>query len=428
MSTRLAEGLFHLFLQDQIFIIMKKAFVILCTFFVIGQGPAQPDLIQYVNPFIGTKKMGHTFPGACVPFGMVQLSPDTDTIGYWDEDQYNKKVYEYCAGYQFDDPTIVGFSHTHFSGTGHSDLGDFLVMPTLGPLQLNPGTADHPGTGFRSTYSKETEKAAPGWYHVTLDEGNITADLTATERVGFHQYSFPETEEAHIILDLVHGLYNYEDKNVWTFVRVENDTLVTGYRQTSGWARTRTVYFAMVFSKPFKTYGHKKYDEVTYRGFYRKFNEEENFPEMAGRKLRCHFDFDIEEHERLNVKFALSAVSTEGALGNLQAEVPHWNFDRTRKEAREKWNAELSKIRVETTHPMRRLLLHFSLSFLYQPRSLRGCRRALPGAGPEYPFIRPFYQLYHLFSLGYLPCAAPTVQPGAAATQRQHGKFDAGPF
>ncbi len=294
--------------------------------------------------------MGHTFPGAVVPFGMVQLSPDTDTIGYWDKEnnQYNKKVYEYCAGYQYDDPTIVGFSHTHFSGTGHSDLGDFLIMPTVGELQLNPGTVDQPEKGYRSAYQKKTEKAEPGYYRVKLDDGNIVAELTTTERVGFHQYSIPETDDAHIILDLMHGIYNYDDKNVWTFVRVENDTLVTGYRQTAGWARTRTVYFAIVFSKPFKSYGHKKYDDSVYRGFYRKFNEEENFPEMAGHKIRAHFDFKIEEHEQLKVKFALSAVNTEGAIKNLKAEIPHWNFGKTRMEAKDKWNKELSKIKVET--------------------------------------------------------------------------------
>jgi predicted alpha-1,2-mannosidase len=327
---------------------MKSTVLILLAFLTAFKLVAQSDFTQFVNPFIGTQKMGHTFPGAVVPFGMVQLSPDTDTIGYWDEDQYNKKVYEYCAGYQYDDPTIVGFSHTHFSGTGHSDLGDFLIMPTMGELQLNPGTADHPEKGYRSTYQKTSEKAEPGYYRVKLDEGSITCEMTCTERVGFHQYSMVETDDAHIILDLMHGIYNYDDKNVWTFIRVENDTLVTGYRQTSGWARTRIVYFAMVFSKPFKSYGHKKYDQTVYRGFYRKFNEEQNFPEMAGQKIRAYFDFDIAEHQQLKIKFALSAVSTEGAIKNLQAEIPHWNFGKTRKEAKEEWNNELSKIKVET--------------------------------------------------------------------------------
>lgn len=337
--------------------------IIFCFSDLFGQQNDPSDFTQFVNPFIGTKKMGHTFPGAVVPFGMVQLSPDTDTIGYWDEEynHYNKKVYEYCAGYQYDDPTIVGFSHTHFSGTGHSDLGDFLIMPIKGELKLNPGTADNPEGGYRSTYQKKSEKAEPGYYRVKLDDGNIVAELTTTERVGFHQYSIPETENAHIILDLMHGIYNYDDKNVWTFVRVENDTLVTGYRQTSGWARTRTVYFAMVFSQPFKSYGHKKYDESVYRGFYRKFNEEENFPEIAGQKIRAHFDFKIEEHFPLKIKFALSAVSTEGAIKNLQAEIPHWNFGKTRMEAKEKWNKELSKIKVETVTPDEKVVFYTAL-------------------------------------------------------------------
>ncbi len=326
-----------------------------------GQNQQNNNFTQFVNPFIGTDRMGHTFPGACVPFGMVQLSPDTDTIGYWDDGHYNKKVYEYCAGYQYDDPTIVGFSHTHFSGTGHSDLGDFLIMPTVGKLQLNPGTSDHPEKGYRSTYKKKTEVAEPGYYAVKLDDGAIGCQLTATERVGFHQYSIPETDSAHIILDLIHGIYNYDGKDVWTFIRVENDTLVTGYRQTTGWARTRTVYFAMVFSKPFKSYGQKNYDNSVYRGFYRKFNQDENFPEMAGRKIRVYFNFKIEEHEQLKIKFALSAVSTEGALKNLRAEIPGWNFAKVRQEAKEKWNKELSKIKVETMTPDDKVVFYTAL-------------------------------------------------------------------
>lgn len=344
---------------------MKKyiAFALLiCGYiYAISQDIKKEDYTQFVNPFIGTDKMGHTFPGACVPFGMVQLSPDTDTIGYWEDDHYNKKVYEYCAGYQFDDPTIVGFSHTHFSGTGHSDLGDFLIMPAIGELQLNPGTADQPEKGYRSAYQKKNEIAEPGYYAVRLDEGNITCEMTTSERTGFHNYTFPETEDAHIILDFIHGIYNYEDKNVWTFVRVENDTLVTGYRITTGWARTRTVYFAMVFSKPFNSYGHKKYDKPVYRGFYRKFSEEQNFPEMAGHKIRAFFNFSIEEHQQLKIKFALSAVSTQGAIKNLQAEIPHWNFDKTRLEAKGKWNRELSKIKVETVTPDEKTVFYTAL-------------------------------------------------------------------
>jgi len=306
------------------------------------------NYIQYVNPFIGTHKMGHTYPGATVPFGMVQLSPDTDTIPYEENGEYNRKVYEYCAGYQYDDPTIVGFSHTHFSGTGHSDLGDILIMPTTGKLLLNPGTETNPEKGFRSRYSHDREYAEPDYYRVDLLDYDIKAELTTSSRVGFHQYTFPRKEEAHIILDMIHGIYNYEGKNVWTFIRVENDTLVTGYRQTSGWARTRTVYFAISFSKPIKSYGHTKKDDYVYKGFYRKFNEKENFPEIAGKQIRAYFNFDVAEDEQFKVKVALSPVSTEGAIKNMIAEIPHWDFDKAKQEGQNLWNRELSKIKVET--------------------------------------------------------------------------------
>jgi predicted alpha-1,2-mannosidase len=319
------------------------------------------DLTQYVNPLAGTYKMGHTFPGASMPFGFVQLSPDTDTISYELNGKYNGEVYRYCAGYQYDDPTIVGFSHTHFSGTGHSDLGDFLVMPTTGPLKINPGTADKPGSGYRSRFSHSTETAEPGYYSVMLDDYGIRAELTATTRVGIHRYTFPKAGTAHILLDLIAGIYNFPEKDVWTFLRVENDTLITGYRQTTGWARTRTVYFAMAFSKPVSHYGQKKYDNYVYKGFWRKFDETHDFPEMAGRKIRTWFDFEVKEGEAVMVKFALSPVSTEGAVKNLQSEAPGWDFDAYRKASREAWNRELGKIRVETMNEEQKRVFYTAL-------------------------------------------------------------------
>ena len=318
-------------------------FISLCSV----AGFSQQNLIRYVKPIIGTQKMGHTYPGATVPFGSVQLSPDTDTIPYEMNGRYNPDVYKYCAGYVYDDPTIVGFSHTHYSGTGHSDLGDFLVMPTTGKLQLNPGTEDRPESGYRSRFSHDNETAEPNYYRVRLDENNILAELTTTTRVGFHQYTFPRADDAHIILDLMHGIYNYGEKNVWTFVRVENDSLVTGYRQTSGWARTRTVYFAMSFSKPFKSYGSKDFSgRQVYRGFWGKFDQRHNFPEVAGRQLRMHFDFDTEEGEKIKIKFALSPVSTVNAQKNLQEEAPGWDFEDVKNRGQQQWNNELNKIQV----------------------------------------------------------------------------------
>lgn len=305
-------------------------------------------LVSYVNPIIGTQKMGHVFPGATVPFGAVQLSPDTDTIPYEMNGKYNPDVYKYCAGYQYDDKTITGFSHTHFSGTGHSDLGDFLIMPTTGKLQLNPGTADNPGSGYRSAFSHANEVAEPGYYKVKLDDHDILAELTASNRVGFHQYTFHKAENAHIILDFMAGIYNYENKNVWTYVRVVNDTLITGFRQTNGWARTRTVYFAMTFSKPIKQYGHRSYTNDVYKGFWRKFDTNNNFPEMAGRQLRAWFDFDTQEGEKIKIKFAISPVSQEGALQNMRTEIPHWDFAKAKADAQDLWEKELSKISIQT--------------------------------------------------------------------------------
>lgn len=309
------------------------------------------DYCNYVNPFIGTLRMGHTFPGAAAPFGMVQLSPETNNPPMYINGNYNPDVYKYCSGYQYDDNTIFGFSHTHFSGTGHSDLGDFLVMPTTGKLTLEPGDADKPHSGYHSQFKHENEKASPGYYRVLLDDYKILAELTATERVGFHQYTFPKTDSAHIILDLVSNIYPYDEKNVWTFVRVENDSTVTGFRTTTGWARTRTLYFVMKFSKPFVSYGHKKYDTSPYKGFYRRFNESVNFPEMAGPRIRAYFDFKTAENEKIKVKFALSGVSVQGAMKNMESEIPHWDFEKVKTENREKWNRELSKVRVKMLAP-----------------------------------------------------------------------------
>ena len=327
---------------------MRVALSILLLISFVHLSIAQPGYTQYVNPLIGTQRMGHTFPGATVPFGAVQLSPDTDQQPHNIGGKYNKETYRYCAGYQYDDREIVGFSHTHFSGTGHSDLGDFLIMPTVGDLQLEPGPKGSPASGFRSAFSHENETAEAGYYKVKLDDDNILAEMTATTRVGFHQYTMPASDDAHIILDLMHGIYNYEDKNVWTFVRVENDHTVVGFRQTNGWARTRTVYFAMEFSKSFASYGFREFGRQDYKGFWRKFDQTKNFPEFAGKQVRAHFNFKTARNEKLKIKFAISPVSTGGALANLEAEVPHWDFERTRREARDAWNRELSRVAVTT--------------------------------------------------------------------------------
>lgn len=302
---------------------------------------------EYVNPFIGTDNMGHCFPGATVPFGMVQLSPDTENIPHNIDGVYQKGVYAYCAGYQYKDSTIVGFSHTHLSGTGHSDLGDFLLMPTVGDVQTEPGTKENPELGYRSRFRKSTEKAQAGYYAVTLDDYNIDVELTATNRVGIHKYIYPQSDKSNIILDLTHGIYNYEGKVIWASVRVENEKLVTGYYQVRGWARNRYLYFAMELSKPIENYGFVNKENESYKGFWRRWKQNLNFPQMEGTKLVPFFSFKTKDKEEIVVRFAISAVSTDGALNNLKTEAPDNDFNNYRLKAKQLWEKEFNIINID---------------------------------------------------------------------------------
>ena len=303
-----------------------KRFYILCTsmllvFAAAAQSPKQStNTSQWVNVFIGTNGMGHTFPGACFPYGFVQLSPDTDTIPHNVNGVYQPRVYDYCAGYQHRDSSIVGFSHTHFSGTGHSDLGDILIMPYSGETKLNPGTADNPDGGYRQRFRHETEVAAPGYYAVTLDDDNIRCELTATKRCGVHRYIFPTGAAQKIILDLNHGIYNYDGKVLWAECRVEGTHSVSGWRMTSGWNRCRKLYYYIRFNKPIKQYGYHDFAPLTYHGFWNRFDQEHNFPEMAGRKPVCWFEFENDGSDTLEVIVGLSPNSTWGANQAVQRE------------------------------------------------------------------------------------------------------------
>lgn len=304
--------------------------------------------VDYVRPLVGTKSMGHTFPGPCAPFGAVQLSPDTEMVPHNINGVYQADAYRYCAGYQYDDPTIVGFSHTHLNGTGHSDLGDILIMPTTGELNLDMGTAEKPETGYRSRFSHDRESASPGYYSVMLDDYGVKAELTATERVGVHRYTFPQGT-GHVILDLNYGIYNYDGKVLMANLRVEDEYTLTGYRITRGWSRMNYTYFVVKFSKPIKNYGCRDLDKPKYVGWWRKFDMTDNFPEMFGTKLTAYFDFDFKEGETLEVQVALSAVDALGAMKNLEAETLGRSFDQISAEASDKWNKELSVVDIEGT-------------------------------------------------------------------------------
>jgi predicted alpha-1,2-mannosidase len=290
------------------------------------------DLTRNVNPMIGTGGHGHTFPGATVPFGMVQLSPDSRLTG-WDG----------CSGYHVSDQVIHGFSHTHLSGTGISDYGDVLLMPTVGAVQLQGAPEGDSTRGYASTFDHAREHSAPGYYRVHLDEGGIEAELTATPRVGIHRYSFPETGPANIIVDLHH-----RDEVIESSLEIVGDAGIEGMRRSRGWARDQHVYFAAAFSRPFATHGVAIDERV-----------QDAARRASGKDVRGFLSF--EPGDPVMVKVGISAVDIEGARRNLAQEAPHWNFDRYRENARRAWNDALGKIEIEGGTPEQRTVFYTAL-------------------------------------------------------------------
>ncbi len=287
--------------------------------------PRSEDYAKYVNPFVGTGGHGHTHPDAAVPFGMVQLGPDTFNEG-WD----------WCSGYHYSDSSVMGFSHTHLSGTGVGDMLDVLVVPMTGRLRTEPGSREKPGSGYRSRFSHETESASPGYYSVVLDDYGIKAELTATERAGFHRYTFPKSDQSHILIDLNHRYMSGSSKVLEAALTIENNTLITGFRRVQCWAPDRHIYFAMRFSKPFAGTG------MVVEG-----RMDASSRQARGTDLKAWADYMTSEGEQILVKVGLSGVSVEGAVKNLDREIPDWNFDRVRAASRRAWNRELAKIRIE---------------------------------------------------------------------------------
>jgi len=306
-----------------------------------------PSPAADVDPFIGTGGEGHTFPGAVAPFGMVQLSPDTDT-GHVIRDSYR-----WAAGYRFSDPTIEGFSHTHFSGAGHSDLGDFLVMPVSGDsVPLEPGDAAKPGSGYRSRFSHDGEVATPGYYAVTLDEAGVRAEMTAGTRVGVHRYTFDKGRAAHLVLDLRSSLYNYPGKILWSTIRLHPDGTITGARETRGWAPDRQLFFAMRFSAPLVDHAFVNTEkDIAYKGFQGPGRDRDDVAERLGRALVARLDFGRLETP-LGVKVAISSVDEAGAIANLDSEPG--DFDAIRGKTQDAWNKALGALQVEAPAPMRR--------------------------------------------------------------------------
>ena len=302
-----------------------------------------------VNVFIGTGGDGHTFPGASRPFGMVQLSPDTQV-------RHFRQSYPWAAGYRYEDNSILGFSHTHFSGSGHSDLGDILLMPYSGETKLEPGYPERPFSGYRSRFRHDDERAEPGYYAVRLQDHEVEVELTASERVGLHRYRYAKGAQAKLILDLRQSIYDYAGKNLWSSLRLRDSTTITGMRITRGWAPGRQVYFAMKLSRPVSSHTLLNREEgVEYKGFAGPGKTPADKVQVEGKALVAALEFGMPEDGTLMVKVALSGVSEDGALANLE-EMPGWDFDAERQRASTAWNEALSAVAIEAPAGMRSMV------------------------------------------------------------------------
>jgi predicted alpha-1,2-mannosidase len=294
---------------------------------------AGQDWAGYVDPFIGTGGHGHTFPGATLPFGMVQLSPDTRLEG-WDS----------CSGYHFSDRVIYGFSHTHLSGTGIADYGDILFMPMTGEPSLDNGHAGGPGSGYASRFDKRSERAEAGWYAVELADYDVGVELTATQRAGLHRYRYPEGAPARVIVDLTH-----RDRVIDSAMRIVGEAEIEGFRRSTGWARDQVVYFAARFSRPF-TGAALARDDV--------FQNEAQ--KLTGTNIKGVLSFG-EGGGELLIKVGISAVDVAGARRNLDAEAPGWDFDAVRQAARQRWNDVLGRIEIDGGSAQQRTIFYTAL-------------------------------------------------------------------
>ena len=299
-----------------------------------------------VNVFIGTGGHGHTFPGATLPHGMVQLSPDTRLFG-WDA----------CSGYYYDDTSIMGFTHTHLSGTGIGDYGDILFMPVVGEKPLIAGTAEKPDEGYRSRFSHEQESARPGYYQVLLQDDSINVELTATLRAGLHRYTYPKASDARLIVDMEPTIHGHQ--HPVTQIRVVNDSTIAGMKYTVGWAKHHYVYFYAVFSSPFD---YKLYSGTEYQSDSTSVTVNTAKAVMSFRNLPAD--------GRVLAKVGISSVDEEGARLNVEAEIPNWDFEGVMKQANTVWNEALGKIDIETSDNDSRTVFYTSLYHAFIQPSL----------------------------------------------------------
>ncbi len=284
---------------------------------------------------IGSDYHGNVFVGASVPFGMVQLGPTNMSKGW-----------HWCSGYHYSDSTIIGFAHTHLNGTGIGDLGDILIMPTTGKPTTSKGTFSDLSKGYVSKFSHSEEKVQPGYYSVLLQKYGIKAELTATSRVGYHRYTFPESSESNFIIDLGEGI-DWDEPTETMLTQIDART-IEGYRYSRGWAKNQKVYFRAEFSKDMR------FTKVTEPVYRLRTKDSLNVQKAV-------LQFSTTKNEIVEVKVALSYVSCENAAQNLKAELPGWNFIKAKAQAEAKWNAELSKIQIKTKDKNVRTMFYTSL-------------------------------------------------------------------
>ncbi|MFT3994924.1 MAG: GH92 family glycosyl hydrolase [Dysgonomonas sp.] len=294
------------------------------------------NLTQYVDPYIGTGDHGHVFLGANVPFGLVQLGPSNIP-----------QTWDWTSGYHITDSTIIGFSHMHLSGTGIGDLGDVNLMPAVGEVKLARGNVKDPKSGMYSLFRRETETAKAGYYAVHLDRYNVDVELTATKRVGFHKYTFPKADSSRVIIDLENG--QCWDKPIEAYIVQENDSVISGYRYSQGWANDQRVFFTAIFSKPIK-----------------QFVVSDSAGVQSGNSLKStrvygQALFSTEDKENVFVKVALSPVSIENAKLNMKTELQGWNFEQAVKDADKAWNEELNKVQITTNDDKTRRIFYTAL-------------------------------------------------------------------
>lgn len=314
--------------------------------FSCAQKEYPKEYTDEVNVFIGTGGHGHTFPGPTLPHGMVQLSPDTRLMG-WDA----------CSGYYYDDSSIMGFSHTHLSGTGIGDYGDILFMPVVGEKPLVAGTNENPDAGYRSRFSHEEESARPGYYQVLLKDDSINVELTATLRAGMHRYTYPKADDARLIIDMEPTIHGHQ--HPVTQIRIVNDSTIAGMKYTKGWAKHHYVYFHATFSSPF-TY--KLYSDTIYQ-------PDSTSVTVSTAKAVLTFN-NLPANKCVMAKVGISGVDEEGARKNVATEIPDWNFEKVRQQANVAWNEALGKIDVETSDKDSRTVFYTSLYHTYIQPSL----------------------------------------------------------